>query len=253
MSAAIGLEVVKGVVLLRGVPAVYLRKENAIVVADIHLGYEESMARQGVFLPRMQARKALRILREARRVTGATKLFVDGDIKHEFGRLLKSEKLEVARLLKGVFDAGYREVVVVRGNHDNYIRPVIESLGGEMAEDLSLGEITLTHGHKKISEAPGLIVIGHEHPSVSLSISGVKARFPAFLLVPLVDSESTVLVLPALGAYQTGNPVGLDRRAYLSPLIREKGDVGEAVPIIVDETEGLMPLPKLSLLAGLVL
>ncbi|MCE4627660.1 MAG: metallophosphoesterase [Desulfurococcales archaeon] len=251
MGSDVGLEMLKDIVMLRGIPAIFIRRANAVVIADLHLGYEESMARQGVYLPRLQIRKALRVIRKAKEITGAKKLIINGDIKHEFGRLLKSEKLEVAKFLRGAYETGYSEVILVRGNHDNYVKPIIESLGGEVVEELVEGDVLLTHGHKKVRGSHGVIVIGHEHPSISVSISGVKARFPIFLLVPLED-DSMVLVLPAAGAYQTGNPVSVIRENYLSPIIREKGVVSEAVPIIVDETEGLMPLPKISLLESLI-
>ena len=246
-----GIEIVEGVILLRGLPGVLLKRTSTVVIADLHLGYEESMARQGVFLPRLQGSKAVRIVRRIRELTGAKRLVINGDIKHEFGRLLRSEKLEVARLIKAAFDSGFREVVLVRGNHDNYIRPVVEALGGTVTEDLEEDGILVTHGHKRIGEHPGTVLIGHEHPSISLQVSGMKARYPVFLLVPLEEGEGVVVVLPAVGAYQTGNPVGLDRRRYLSPIIREKGVVDRAVPVIVDEKEGLMPLPNLSLLSEL--
>lgn len=246
-----GLEVKEGVYLLEDVPGIYVKKLDAVVVADLHLGYEESMAKQGVFLPRLQLRKALKHISRARRITGAKRLIIDGDLKHEFSKLLKSEKLESAKLISTAFQLGFREVVLVRGNHDNYIKPIIESLGGEVVDDLEDGDVLLTHGHKKIDPDFELIIIGHEHPSISVSIGGAKARFPVFLIAPL-HSGSIVIVLPALGAYQTGNPVSLNRETYLSPIMRENVEIGEIVPVIFDEKEGLMPLPKLSVLQTIV-
>ena len=253
MSGGGELELVEGVKLLPGLPAVYLKKHDAVVIADLHLGYEEAMARQGVFLPRLQMRKAERLARRAREFTGASVLIVAGDIKHEFGRLLRSEKLETARFLKSAFDAGYRRIIVVRGNHDNYISHVVESLGGEFIEDLDLGEVLVTHGHKKLdpSSLPDIVIIGHEHPSISVDVGGMRARFPALLMAPL-PGDRILIVLPAAGMYQTGNPVGLDSSSYLSPLVREHVDPGEITPIIIDEKEGLLPLPKLSLLYTLL-
>ncbi|MCE4625539.1 MAG: metallophosphoesterase [Desulfurococcales archaeon] len=245
------MEVKEGVYLLEDVPGIYVEKLDAVVVADLHLGYEESMAKQGVFLPRLQLRKALKHISKAQRVTGAKRLIIDGDLKHEFSKLLKSEKLESAKLISTAFQLGFREIILVRGNHDNYIKPIIESLGGEVVEDLEDGDILLTHGHKKAETDAEVIIIGHEHPSISVSIGGAKARFPVFLIAPL-RSGSIVVVLPALGAYQTGNPVSLDWESYLSPIMREKVETGEIVPVIFDEKEGLMPLPKLSVLQSIV-
>ena len=34
--------------------ALYLKKENILVIGDVHLGYEDAMTKQGVFMPRFQ-------------------------------------------------------------------------------------------------------------------------------------------------------------------------------------------------------
>ena len=247
------LEVAPGARLLPRLPAVYLERHNAVVIADLHLGYEEAVARQGLFLPRLQLRKALRLVERARSLTGASTLVIAGDIKHEFARLLRSEKLETAKLLSHAFNTGYKRVVVIRGNHDNYIGHVVESLGGEFLEDLDLGDVFITHGHKKIvlEGLPDVVIIGHEHPSVAVNVAGARARFPALLVAPLPGGR-VLLVLPAAGLYQTGNPVSLDPEGYLSPLIREHVRTGDITPIIVDEKEGILPLPKLSVLAEIL-
>ncbi len=246
------LEVAPGVLLLEGLPAVYLKKEDAVVIADLHLGYEESMAKQGVYLPRLQLRKAIRLVRKARELTGARRLIIDGDLKHEFSKLLKSEKLETAKLLRSAFEAGYKDVIVVRGNHDNFIGPIVTSLGGEFVDDLMVDDILLRHGHKKPTEnMPDIIIIGHEHPSLAVSLGGAKAKLPVLLVAPARNSK-LIIVLPAAGAYQTGNAITLDPNSYLSPLMREFVDPREIAPIIVDEKEGLLPLPKLGLLVEAV-
>ncbi len=247
-----GIEVVEGVVLLEGVPAVYLRKHDAIVIADLHLGYEEAMARQGVFLPRLQLRRVRSVLEKARKHSGAETLIVAGDIKHEFGKLLRMEKLETAKFIRDSFRLGFKRIIVVRGNHDNYIGPIVKDLGGEFLEELELDDILVTHGHRRADiREYRVIIMGHEHPSLQVNIGGVKTKFPVLLKVPL-DSGASAIVLPAAGSYQVGNNITGDPRLYLSPIIREHGLVENAIPIIVDEKEGLMVLPKISVMESIM-
>jgi putative SbcD/Mre11-related phosphoesterase len=247
------VELFPGVYVLNGVPALYLERYNYIVLADLHFGFEEAMSRQGVFLPRLQLKKIQKIIIKIRNILDARRLIVNGDIKHDFSRLLRSEKVETAKFLKTTFDAGFEEVIVVRGNHDNYIGPIIRNLGGEFVEELTLGNILITHGHKRLdkSDFEDIIIIGHEHPSISVSIGGLRAKFPALLVIPRTDG-GFIIVLPAAGAYQTGNSVTLDRSSYLSPIVREVGVIEEMKPVIVDEKEGTIVLPKLSLLNTLL-
>ncbi len=233
-----------GIRIVEPYPALYLEEEDAVVIADIHLGYEEAMARQGVYLPRLQYDKISIIIKKLLETTQASKLVIAGDIKHEFSRLLKQEKLEVAKLLHDAYRAGYKEVIVVRGNHDNFIGPLIENLGGKFVEDLDTSTALITHGHKDVKCNDKPIIMGHEHPALQVSIGGAKTKFPVFLIVPLEEC-GTAIVLPASGAYQVGNNITLEQENYLSPIIRKRAVLEEAKPIIIDEDEGLMPLPPL--------
>jgi len=242
----------KGVLLEDGLPAAYVEHANTVVIADVHLGYEEEMARSGVYLPKLQLRKALALLDSlAARHRGAT-LVVAGDVKHSFSRLLRQERVEVARFVAHAVQAGFKRVVVVRGNHDNFVSHIVRDHGGEWVEDLvDLGRgVIVAHGHKKISADYEIIIIGHEHPAVQVSMASSRAKFPAFLAVPL-DGGQLALVLPPAGAYQVGNVVSTYRENYLSPIIRDHGLVEDAVPVIVDEA-GNMALLKLSLLDTLL-
>ena len=83
------------------------------------------------------------------------------------------------------------EPVLIRGNHDRYVSPILRSLGVEShASYLNVDGFLLTHGHKKIKitnpDKIKAIIIGHEHPAISFKneFGGRKERFKAFLFVP---------------------------------------------------------------------
>jgi len=92
-----------------------------------------------------------------------------------------------------------------------------------------------------------VIIIGHEHPAVQVSLEGSKVKLPAFLLIPTTHSP-LIIAMPALGAYQTGNIIGMDRDKYLSPLVKKYAVVENITPIIVDEELGVIQLPELAFL-----
>ena len=246
------LELAPGLLALSSSPALFMPRQGLAVIADIHLGYESALARTGVFLPLVQLRKAVEVVRRVREETGASKLVINGDIKHVFEKLTRQEKLEIPKLVREAFEAGFREVIVVRGNHDNYVSGVLKSMGVEFVEErLDVGSgVTITHGHRNVGGFE-VAVLGHEHPAINVSIGGSKIKLPVYLSVPLEDG-SRAIVLPPAGAYQAGNDVTLERGNYLSPIIRERGVVGDAIPVIYDESLGVLPLARLSELSDLV-
>ncbi len=239
-----------------GSPAMYHREKKALVIADLHLGFESEAAREGVYLPRLQLRKALDLLDRLHSETEATLLVIDGDLKHTFEKLTMQEREEVSKFLAHAKDL-FHDVLLVRGNHDNYITIITNRFDVEVVESLRLdSETLLVHGHRMYSEEEArgakYVVIGHEHPAIKVSDElGSVAKYPCFLSMPLTDGR-TLLVLPAAGYYQTGNPVTLDRSAYLSPIVRKIGIVEEAVPIIFEPGGSSMEFPPLGELSEII-
>src|SRR5256885_14116384 len=111
------IEVAKGVEATRDF-ALLLREERALVISDLHLGFEGALAEQGVSIPRFQRRVILERLRKMLDDAKAGKGVIAGDFKHEFSKNLVDEWVEVKqvlRFLKHRGNPGPR-----RGNHSNY-------------------------------------------------------------------------------------------------------------------------------------
>ncbi|GAB6148556.1 metallophosphoesterase [Stetteria hydrogenophila] len=244
------LTVGKGLLLLDGLPAVYHSRSRTLIVSDVHLGYEEYMAGLGVYLPRLQLKEAAESIRKALRVVDAKRVVVNGDLKHAYEKLLSQERIETVKLARLAEELGV-ELVLVRGNHDTFIAPLLKKLGVEVVEDyLDLGGgVVLAHGHKKVDVDFEVLVIGHEHPALQVDVAGARVKLPALLEAPLEDG-STAVVLPALGVYQTGNPVTLSRTQYLSPIIKERALIEEAIVWIVDKEAGTHKLARLREVLG---
>lgn len=242
--------------LIPGTPAILHRDSRAAIIADLHLGFEGEMAQAGIYLPRVQLAKAISLI-EFLSSIGNKKLIIDGDIKNSFSKLTLQEREEIIKFLgraKDLFD----EVILVRGNHDNYVSIITDKMDVKLVPNLKLSDkVFILHGHRESMEALRyeIIIIGHEHPSLTIRDEiGSVIKLPCFLRVPLKGKRKReVLVLPAAGYYQSGNPISLSPEAYLSPLIKLYGDIRNSVPIVVD-TEGkdLIEFPPLGAMEGLI-
>lgn len=229
-------------------PALMHLRSSTVIISDVHLGYEDSMASQGVFLPKLQLRRAKEVIAEGARL-GARRVIVNGDLKHVFEKLTRGEKLEITELIHHTLNLGIKELIVIRGNHDTFVAPLLKDFGVELVEDyMELeGGIVLTHGHRLVEglRSGTTVIIGHEHPSLEISLAGAKVKLQALLRAPLKDG-GTLIVLPAVSLYQTGTSITTSPDTYLSPITKQAAELENAVPIIIDREIGVVELPPLA-------
>ncbi len=243
---------IKDVSIIPGYPTVIDKRRETIIIADLHLGYEEEAAEQGFFLPKLQYKKAVQLIEELHDMTKAKRLVINGDIKNSFNRLTIQEREETIKFLAKSKEL-FEEVILVRGNHDNYMPIITERLDIPFLEEYELTPTTLiVHGHKIIEKLSSyeLIIIGHEHPAFTLKDElGSITKMPCFLRIPTTIGNE-ILVLPAAGYYQTGNPISSKKDDYLSPIVKEYGIIEEAAPIVFDtEKKDVFEFPSLNKIA----
>ncbi len=249
-------EIYSGVYGVDDLPVAYFVSSDlkALVVADIHLGFEEYMATKGVYVPRMQLSKAIDIIEKALNTVNADTLIIVGDVKHLFDKLGRRESRDLHEFLVYV-KKKFGRIVLVRGNHDNFIYSLSQRYGIEFYESIKVGNTLFVHGHKNIDleNSFHLLIMGHEHPSIVLKdpITDAVTKLQCFLKIPL-QNGSTAIVLPAAGAYQSGTSVSTSTESYLSPIIRGYGVLKEAKPFAIVENEGLFELPTLSAIEDLL-
>ncbi|MEM0027336.1 MAG: metallophosphoesterase [Ignisphaera sp.] len=249
-------EIYNGIYGVDDLPIAYLSTGSlkSLVVADIHLGFEEYMATKGVYIPRMQLNKAIDIIEKALNTVNVDTLIIVGDIKHLFDKLGRRETRDLHEFILYV-KKRFNRVVLVRGNHDNFIYSLSQRYGIEFYETMEFGNILFVHGHKKLEleDNTKLIIMGHEHPSIALKdpVTESVTKLPCFLRIPF-QNGSTAIVLPAAGAYQTGTSVSTSPESYLSPIIKRFGVLRDAKPFAIVENEGLFELPTLSAVEDLL-
>ena len=219
-------------------PFIYIEESRTLVLSDLHLGFEEASSRglsyslrgsggyMAVYLPRIQLRRTLSMLSSVLSELSVSRVVINGDLKHAFDRLLRQEREEIVGLVKFLRERGVEDIVVIRGNHDNFIKPLLRRLEVQFTNGFltMVGDkwVLFTHGHEDVdvSEAD-IIVIGHEHPA--LKCFDVY-KFPCFIKIPLSENRHLV-VMPATGPYHPGITVTPEPGEYLSPIIRRLRDL----------------------------
>ncbi|NJE49057.1 metallophosphoesterase [Thermococcus sp. 9N3] len=177
-----------------------------LIIADLHLGYEIAMAREGFYLPRV-FHEVVGDLKGLIRRERPKRLIINGDLKHSFIPEWR-ERAELKAFFEEI-NPLVEEIVLVRGNHDVGTLWLRE-LGVEVVDELELGRWKLVHGHKVVEGER--FIIGHEHPAIRLRDEvGAIVKVPAFLL------GEKLIVLPAFSPWAYGNDV---LREIVSPFLR---------------------------------
>ncbi|MGQ9759443.1 MAG: metallophosphoesterase [Candidatus Methanomethylicaceae archaeon] len=245
--------IIKGGVVPGPYPALLLKDQRALVLTDLHIGYESSLKEKGIHIPQNSYPYIRSIIESLLKSTGARTLVILGDLKHEFGKPSTQEWVEVKDLLFFLSERGI-DVHVVRGNHDNYIISILNRMGVPLHDPfMVLDDILLLHGHKEVEIPSGTkaILMGHEHPAVSSrDFSGSRYKFKCFLIGHL--GKHKLVVLPSLSPFSLG--VGINetpKEALLSPILHHT-DIDVFIPIVVEERIGVFRFPQIGLMRSLI-
>lgn len=229
-------------------PAILLEKEGLLVAADLHIGLEDEHEIRGIHIPKPILPAIINQIITPAKDLGCKGVILLGDIKHEFGQATEPEWFGVRKLISRLRDRGLR-VLVVRGNHDNYIIKILKELDVPLYEPyLELSGLVLTHGHKILAadegRLPKEVVLGHEHPAITLKDDvGAKHRFKAFIY--LQDKSTRYIVLPSVSPLAYGsnfNEVPADK--MLSPML-QRLDLGEAIPYVIETEVAVKRFPRI--------
>jgi putative SbcD/Mre11-related phosphoesterase len=209
--------------------ALLLRDQSLAVIADLHLGYEGALQLEGISIPRRQKAVMLESLSRIIDDHAPETIVVNGDFKHSFSRNLDQEWLEVKEVLRFLKDR--TRLIVVRGNHDNYLAAILQDMDIELRKSYGAGRYVFTHGHLDV-KTNRRVVIGHEHPALKLRDDvGAVVSLPAFVV------GRDVIVLPAFSPLALGSDIS--SRPYLSPVLNAR-DIDEARVLAADEREGIL-------------
>lgn len=260
-----------------------------LVIADLHLGYEEMMRQQGVFIPKSQFRKIIedleKIFKEVDRennkkietagkkqttinkknkdINGELRvgnfinkkgeglgvikinkniseqglsfnkklkeIIILGDLKHEFSEATREEWKEVSELID-YLKKKTEKIILIRGNHDNYLMNIASRLGIEIKDFYTTENYAFIHGDKKafvskndlsnnktekgclnnngggfdlnnkkqdllLDKKIKTIFLGHLHPAICIREGAKQETYKCFLVGKFKDKE--IIILPS--------------------------------------------------------
>jgi uncharacterized protein len=206
---------------------------TTLIVADLHLGFEDR--REGSVGLITRSDEVLEAVRGYVRAAGAIdRVVFNGDVLDDFALSRPESRIMVSRLLRAF--AAEHDLTLVRGNHD----PMLGTLhiGVPLVSSERIDATIITHGDRALEEVLGdedaqgveRIVIGHEHPALTLSDGIRTERFKCFVRIPNVRTAigaCEVIVMPSAHP----DIVGTEVTALRSPIIPNSYDDAEVIVV----------------------
>ncbi len=192
--------------------SLWIEEEKTLIINDLHIGYEGELHAKGVLVPRTQYNDIVSEMEKILKVVHPKTIIINGDLKHEFGRISNQEWRDVLDLLD--FLIKYAEVIIVQGNHDPIIKPIAEKRRVTVMSSYELEDIIIVHGDELV-DTKKRIIIGHEHPAISIREGSKIERYKCFLKGKWKKNE--VIVVPSFNPLIEGTDVLQGR--MLSPFL----------------------------------
>lgn len=198
----------------------YLQREKTLIIPDLHIGYEEALNKQGVLVPRFQFKDTVEKLKKILDSVKIEKIVLIGDVKHEFGTISETEWKQTLAVLD-LLESYTKEIVLIKGNHDTILGPIAKRKGLNIVGYVIVGDVMLLHGDK-IIENPDfkkakILIIGHEHPAITLREKAKRETFKCFLLGNY--KRKKLVVMPSFNPIISGTNILKERP--LSPYLSD--------------------------------
>ncbi|HSU72257.1 MAG TPA: metallophosphoesterase [Candidatus Binatia bacterium] len=214
---------------------IYLPSHQTLVFSDFHMGFEHSLNAQGYMLPRTHYKDVVDRLEHIfaelkKQKKTVARVVITGDLKHEFGTILRQEWRDVLRLVDYLLRR-CETLVLIKGNHDVQLGPVAAKSGIKLVPDVRLGDILIIHGDDVPTNLKDIktIIMGHEHPAIGLRAKGRVEKYKCYLVGPY--RKRTLIVQPSAKLMVEGSDVLKEKQ--LSPLL--EGGVKKFRAFVIDD------------------
>ncbi|OYT42676.1 MAG: phosphoesterase [Candidatus Aenigmarchaeota archaeon ex4484_224] len=239
------MKILNEIEIFNGYPAIFIPKISSLVISDLQLGYEQYLASKGIFVPQTQLKEILKDLKELIKITKPKKLIINGDLKHEFGKASEQEWKEV-RKLTSFLEKEVKEIILVRGNHDNYLLTIASHLGLKVYDPIYCQkEFCFTHGHKKVDipKECKFLIIGHEQPAILLRSGLDRIKIPALIYGKW--ERINLICLPSFSPLASGVAINaIEKEELLSPILKE-ANLDNFKAIGFDKEVGALKFPEI--------
>jgi len=207
--------------------ALFWPRENALLLADLHLEKGSYFASLGQMLPPYDSRETLERVADAVRQTGAKRIITLGDNFHDAAGTQRLDPYS-----SGMLEALTRSLdwVWITGNHDHEMQ---RSFGGALVDELEVGGIVLRHVAQEGETRPELS--GHYHPKMRVMVRSRHISRPC-AVIGRQASGNERMILPAFGAL-TGGMIASD------PEILRAMQPAEAIDAVVPAGDKIARFP----------
>ena len=184
-----------------------IKMKDAIILGDVHIGYEEAINKTGTFIPRIYFEEMYSKMEKILKKEKPTKVIINGDLKHEFGRISDQEWRDTIKFIN-LIEKYSKKIILVEGNHDKIIEPIVKHKKVEIKKFVKLNDIFICHGNEIFEEEfkdIKTIIISHEHPAVTIRDKNRTETFKCFLKGKYKDKE--LIVLPSFNTITAGTDI----------------------------------------------
>ncbi len=220
-------------------------KKKSLIVTDIHIGFENSMASNEIFIGKNSTiNESIQELSDIIDSEKPDSVILLGDVKSSIKSISRNEWDQVPLFFKKIREKC--DVILIPGNHDaNIQRLVPDNITMISSTGMVEENILLTHGHTLPSENfshVDKIIMGHLHPvffqedsivngqRVWVSIKTDKGN-----IFPNKTGEIEITIVPAFNKYFYATY----RKQYkksISPIINKINGISKAKIITLDGT-----------------
>jgi len=224
--------------------ALYFKKLEMIVIADLQIGQESYFASKGIFVPQFQTKIMIDAILNLIKETKAKYLLINGDFKHDFSYTSNQEWRDISLFLDSVLKKV--KVIIVKGNHDNYLQNIANKFEIRIVNKLLLEGYLFIHGHSLPKEDNyDLMIIGHEQPAVILREGFEKFKLPCFLYGNTLDNKK-IIVMPSFSPLSANSEINLqEKNDLLSPILKKMVELDKLKVFAIDEELGILKLPEI--------
>jgi len=195
--------------------------DKTLIISDVHIGFEEYLNAKGILVPRFQFKDTIDRLNilfdKLKKIKIKIEIVViNGDLKHEFGMISRQEWKETLEILD-YFSSKVKEIVLIKGNHDNILGPIAKIKNIQIVDSYSIGDILIIHGNKKIKIPKEIktLIIGHEHPAITIRDKTKYEKYKCYLLGKY--ERKNLLVMPSFNTLVEGTDILKEQ--LLSPFL----------------------------------
>ncbi len=203
--------------------SLWFPKQKVLVIADLHIGKEEELNKDGLLVPRTATRTMrARFMRILKGISPKT-IVIAGDLKHEFGTISETEWRDVLGFLDLCLQR-CGEVVLIKGNHDTVLGPIADKRKVTIKPHFAAGDVLIIHGDAEpppaLLKGVKTVVAGHKHPAITLKEGARAETYKCFLKGPYKGRE--LMILPSFSPLAEGSNILVKNR--VRPLVDDASD-----------------------------